>query len=48
VDLFFDEEGEPWIVELNSKPGIGFYGDEEMREQLVPVMDSLAEAFKQL
>lgn len=48
VDLFFDGEGEPWIVELNSKPGIGFYGDEDMKQQLVPVMDSLVEAFKQL
>ncbi|WEL23753.1 ATP-grasp domain-containing protein [Candidatus Nanohalovita haloferacivicina] len=48
VDLFFDENGRPWIVELNSKPGIGFYGDEEMKQQLVPVMDALVEAFKQL
>ncbi|MFB6100114.1 MAG: RimK family alpha-L-glutamate ligase [Candidatus Nanohalobium sp.] len=48
VDLFFDGQGNPWIVELNSKPGIGFYGDEEMKKQLVPVMDGLVEAFKQL
>lgn len=48
VDIFFDEQEKPWIVELNSKPGIGFYGDEEMKEQLIPVMDSLTEAFKQL
>jgi glutathione synthase/RimK-type ligase-like ATP-grasp enzyme len=48
VDMFFDENERPWIVELNSKPGIGFYGDEEMKEQLVPVMDSLVDAFKQL
>lgn len=48
VDLFFDQEGRPWIVELNSKPGIGFYGDQKMKERLEPVMDSLAEAFKDL
>lgn len=48
VDLFFDENGQAWIVELNSKPGIGFYGDEEMKQQLVPVMESLVDAFKQL
>ena len=48
VDIFFDKQENSWIVELNSKPGIGYYGDEEMKEQLVPVMDSLVNAFKQL
>lgn len=48
VDMFFDEDGNPWIVELNSKPGIGFYGDEEMKRNLEPVMDGLAESFKKI
>jgi len=48
VDIFFDSDGRPWIVELNSKPGIGYYGDQKMKRRLEPVMDSLAEALKQL
>ncbi|MFB6209386.1 MAG: RimK family alpha-L-glutamate ligase [Candidatus Nanohaloarchaea archaeon] len=46
VDIFFDSEQEPWIVELNSKPGLNFYGDERMRENLRPVMESLLESFR--
>lgn len=48
VDLFFDRQRKPWIVELNSKPGIGFYGDDSMKEELNPMIDSLVEALKQI
>lgn len=48
VDLFFDENQKAYIVELNSKPGLGIYGDDEMKRQLEPVMDNLAEVFKHI
>ncbi|MFB6180895.1 MAG: RimK family alpha-L-glutamate ligase [Candidatus Nanohalobium sp.] len=48
VDFFYDAEGSPWIVELNSKPGLNFYGEEELRRQVEPVMKGLVQAFKQI
>ena len=48
VDLFFDPEGKPWIIELNSKPGLNFFGEEELKKQITPIMKSLIESFKKL
>jgi len=48
VDLFFDPEGNPWIVELNSKPGLNFFGEEELKNQITPIMKTLIESFKKL
>ena len=47
VDFFFDEENRPWIVELNSKPGMTIY-NESMREEITPVMEELLNAFEKL
>jgi glutathione synthase/RimK-type ligase-like ATP-grasp enzyme len=48
VDLFYDEEGQPWIVELNGKPGLNFFGDEEVKKQVTPIMKELLECYKEL
>lgn len=39
VDFIFDEVGKPWILELNSKPGLGYYGDEEIAAWKKPLID---------
>ncbi len=47
VDMIFDQDQRPWILELNSKPGMSFYNEEEIKEWKKPyieaVVDSLAE-----
>jgi glutathione synthase/RimK-type ligase-like ATP-grasp enzyme len=44
VDLCFD--GERFhVLELNSKPGMAFYGDSEIREWKEPVLDRLEQLF---
>ena len=48
VDIFYDKDDEPYIIELNSKPGLNFFGDEEIRNQVTPMMEELTEAFKQI
>jgi glutathione synthase/RimK-type ligase-like ATP-grasp enzyme len=48
VDLFFDPEGRPWIIELNSKPGLNFFGEEELKKQITPIMKALIESFRKL
>lgn len=32
VDIMFDENGQPWIIELNNKPGL-FFSDKQKNEQ---------------
>ena len=48
VDLIFDEEDRPWILELNSKPGIGFTREQEQKEYEYPAMKEVIEALKVL
>ena len=48
VDLIFDPEGQPWILELNSKPGIGFSRDQEQKEYEYPAMKKVVKALKEL
>lgn len=47
IDMIFDKDQKPWILELNSKPGMSFYNDEETKEWKEPyikaVVNSLAE-----
>lgn len=47
IDLIFDQGQKPWILELNSKPGMSFYDKEEIREWKDPyikaVVNSLSE-----
>jgi glutathione synthase/RimK-type ligase-like ATP-grasp enzyme len=48
VDLFFDPEGNPWIIELNSKPGLNFFGEEDLKKEITPIMEALIESFKKI
>lgn len=48
VDLIFDGEGNPWILELNSKPGIGFAREQEQKEYEHPAMKKVVKALKDL
>lgn len=48
VDMIYDTDGNPWIVELNSKPGLSYYGDTEMKDKSVKTVEKLSEALKQL
>lgn len=43
VDFIFDENGEPWILEMNSKPGLLFYDDESIRSWKEPLMEKVVE-----
>lgn len=47
VDMIFDQDQKPWILELNSKPGMSFYNKEEIKEWKRPyikaVVNSLSE-----
>jgi len=47
VDMIFDQDQNPWILELNSKPGMSFYHKEEIKEWKKPyikaVVNSLSE-----
>lgn len=42
VDFMFDSEGKPWIIELNSKPGLSI-DDEESRRHKLPVMEKVVD-----
>ena len=48
VDMVFDESGKPWVLELNSKPGLNFYGDESVEKWKKPVVDRIAELLTSL
>lgn len=48
VDTIFDEEGKPWILEINSKPGLSFYDDEEIREKKEPYIKAVIDALVEL
>jgi glutathione synthase/RimK-type ligase-like ATP-grasp enzyme len=43
VDFIFDENGDPWILEMNSKPGLVFYDDESVRSWKEPLMVEVVE-----
>ncbi|MFB6292419.1 MAG: RimK family alpha-L-glutamate ligase [Candidatus Nanohaloarchaea archaeon] len=44
VDMLFDSSGEVWILEFNSKPGLAFYDDEEIRQRKEPTMSGLVDS----
>ena len=48
VDFFYDEKGDPWIVELNGKPGLNFFGDEDVKRQVTPIMKELIKCYKEV
>ena len=43
LDTVFDPEGDVWIMELNSKPGLAFYGDEETKRRKRPTIERLVD-----
>lgn len=43
VDFIFDSDGKPWILEMNSKPGLVFYDDEDVRSWKEPLMEKVVE-----
>lgn len=46
VDLVFDAEGEPRVVELNSKPSLSFHDDERLKEDKMRVVKKMVEIFR--
>ncbi|MFB6208382.1 MAG: RimK family alpha-L-glutamate ligase [Candidatus Nanohaloarchaea archaeon] len=48
VDMVYDENGSAWIVELNSKPGLSFYDDMEMKEKVVKTVEKLCSALEKI
>lgn len=48
VDLMYNEEGEPFIVEVNSKPGLSYYGDQVMKERIMEIVRKLSESFHRI
>ena len=48
VDFMFDVDNRPWVVELNSKPGIGFHMDIEKEEYERPAMEKVVEGISEL
>lgn len=41
VDFIFDREGRPWILEMNSKPGLNFYSDDCIKSWKKPLMEKV-------
>ncbi|PSG99472.1 MAG: hypothetical protein BRC29_05130 [Nanohaloarchaea archaeon SW_7_43_1] len=48
IDFIFDEEDRPWILEMNSKPGLVFYDDPEVREWKEPLMEKVVETLLEM
>lgn len=48
VDLFYDSEGEPWVVELNSKPGFNFFDDPELERSARKMMGEIGATLREL
>lgn len=43
VDMIFDEDENPWILEFNSKPGFDFHDDDEIEKHKRPIMEKVVE-----
>ncbi len=43
VDMMIDSDGKPWVLEFNSKPGLAFYEDEEIKKRKLPTVEGLVE-----
>lgn len=48
VDMIFDKDQKPWILELNSKPGMSYYRDEEIKKWKEPYIKAMANVLTQL
>lgn len=47
VDLIFDSDGEPRVVELNSKPSLSFHDSEKYREDKMRVVEEIIDIFSE-
>lgn len=43
IDFIFDPDGNPWILEFNSKPGLLFYDDADIKDSKTDLMERLLE-----
>lgn len=48
VDFMFDDSGKPWVVELNSKPGMYYHYPVKKKEYELPRMKALVNLLSQL
>jgi glutathione synthase/RimK-type ligase-like ATP-grasp enzyme len=47
VDLVFDSEGKPRVVELNSKPSLSFHDSEELKKDKMRVVKKMMKIFEE-
>lgn len=48
IDFIFDRNEKPWILEMNSKPGLLFYDDPEIKEWKEPLMEEVVETLLEM
>lgn len=48
VDFMFDDDGKPWMVELNSKPGMYYHYPVKKKEYELPRMEKLVDLLKEM
>lgn len=48
VDMIFDLEGNAWVLEFNSKPGLNFYQDDEIEKWKRPIMQKVVETLVEM
>ena len=48
VDMIFDQNQKPWILELNSKPGMSFYDDQEIKEWKQPYIEAVVKSLAEI
>jgi glutathione synthase/RimK-type ligase-like ATP-grasp enzyme len=48
IDVIFDQDQKPWILELNSKPGMSFYNKEEIKEWKDPYIKAVVNSLSNI
>jgi glutathione synthase/RimK-type ligase-like ATP-grasp enzyme len=48
VDMIFDRNQKPWILELNSKPGMSFYNKKEIKEWKDPYIKAVVNSLSKI
>lgn len=48
VDMMYSKDGQPVIVEINSKPGLSYYNDEEMKQKILKLVKELSKRLYRL
>lgn len=46
LDIAFDDENRPWILEINSKPGLKVYGDQNIKNRKSVLMNRIIDSFE--